>query len=167
MAMCFTTLANLSKSSGGLTFAPLINFRAGGANGGDHLVAGSKIVTLRFFRISPPMGKNDAGISPLHHSGALRFVGNEPGEFSIGENELGIDFCGTHGIVGPNLIDAEAFVLFDELGKARHHRAGKTIQPLKRSNFSDHLARLDIQGSYSRMGCVLGESGSHEDQEAD
>ena len=91
----------------------VIDFRATGANGGDHLVGWKKIVALRFFGISAPVRKDDAGIPRLYHSGALCVVGNEPGELSVVENELRIDFRRTHCIVGAYLINTQIFILFD------------------------------------------------------
>ena len=122
----------------------VVNLRSASSNRGNHLVAGSKIVAFGFLRICALIRKDDAGIPRLHNPGALRFVGNEPSKFSIAKNEFGIDLCGTHGIVGSNLIHAKIFVLLGEVGKARHHRARQAVQPLKRSDFSDHFARVYI-----------------------
>ena len=78
----------------------VIDFCAAGANGGDHFVGRRKIVACRLFRISAPVGKNDASIPRLHHPGALSAIGNQPGELRIAVDELGVDFRRPHGIVG-------------------------------------------------------------------
>ncbi len=100
----------------------VIDFGAAGANGSDHLVGWSKIVAFRFFGIRFPVGKNNAGIPRFYDSGSLRVVGNEPSELSVAQDEFGVNFRRTHGIVGSNLINAQIFVLLNQAWKSRHHR---------------------------------------------
>jgi hypothetical protein len=42
-----------------------------------------------------------------------------------------------------NLVDAQVFVLPDEIWKSRHYRARWTIQSLKRADLTDYFAGID------------------------
>ena len=87
-----------------------------------------------------------------YYAGTLSGIWNQPGEEPVGLLELRIDVGGTHKIVGANQINAQVFVLLDEVRKSGHQRTGRTVHSLERMDLADHLAGIHVQDAELRRG---------------
>jgi hypothetical protein len=81
---------------------------------------------------------------------------------------VGVDVGWAHDVVSADSVDAQVFVLADEVGKSCHDRGWRAVEALKRADLAYGSGGVDVQSAQlsGRWRLREGEGGEEEGKEA-